>query len=52
MVEVTDPRLGETILDPASGTGGFLVESFQASAKTGKDGGRPEGSSGAITLWL
>src|SRR5688572_2790336 len=28
MVAVTDPRLGETVLDPASGTGGFLVESF------------------------
>jgi type I restriction enzyme M protein len=28
MVEVTDPRLGEMILDPACGTGGFLVESF------------------------
>ena len=28
MVEVTDPRLGETILDPACGTGGFLVETF------------------------
>jgi type I restriction enzyme M protein len=28
MVEVMDPRLGETILDPASGTGGFLVEAF------------------------
>ncbi|MFH0982914.1 MAG: N-6 DNA methylase, partial [Planctomycetota bacterium] len=28
MVEVTDPRLGEVILDPACGTGGFLVESF------------------------
>ena len=28
MVEVTDPRLGETVLDPACGTGGFLVESF------------------------
>ena len=26
MVEVTDPKLGETILDPACGTGGFLVE--------------------------
>ena len=24
MVAVTDPRLGETVLDPASGTGGFL----------------------------
>ncbi len=28
MVEVTDSRLGETVLDPASGTGGFLVEAF------------------------
>ncbi len=28
MVEVTDPRLGETILDPACGTGGFLAETF------------------------
>src|ERR1700681_2533165 len=28
MVEVTHPRLGETILDPACGTGGFLVEAF------------------------
>jgi type I restriction enzyme M protein len=28
MVKVTDPRLGETVLDPASGTGGFLVEAY------------------------
>ncbi|MCC7313092.1 MAG: SAM-dependent DNA methyltransferase, partial [Sulfuritalea sp.] len=28
MVEVTDPRLGETVLDPAAGTGGFLVEAY------------------------
>jgi len=28
MVQVIDPRLGETVLDPASGTGGFLVEAF------------------------
>ncbi|MFN8483304.1 MAG: class I SAM-dependent DNA methyltransferase [Anaerolineae bacterium] len=28
MVEVTDPRLGEAVLDPACGTGGFLVEAF------------------------
>ena len=28
MVRVTDPRLGETVLDPACGTGGFLVEVF------------------------
>ncbi|GHU09909.1 hypothetical protein FACS1894185_0010 [Betaproteobacteria bacterium] len=29
MVAVTDPQLGETVLDPASGTGGFLVEAYQ-----------------------
>ena len=29
MVEVTAPRLGETVLDPACGTGGFLVEAFE-----------------------
>jgi type I restriction enzyme M protein len=28
MVEVVNPQLGETILDPAAGTGGFLVEAF------------------------
>jgi type I restriction enzyme M protein len=29
MVEVVNPRLGETVLDPACGTGGFLVETYQ-----------------------
>mgnify|MGYP000857688207 FL=1 len=33
MVEVTDPRLGETVLDPASGTGGFLVETYKHLGK-------------------
>jgi len=33
MVEVTDPRLGEVVLDPASGTGGFLVEAFSHLGK-------------------
>jgi type I restriction enzyme M protein len=28
MVDVLDPKLGETILDPACGTGGFLVETY------------------------
>ncbi len=28
MVKVTDPKLGETVLDPAAGTGGFLLEAF------------------------
>lgn len=33
MVAVTDPRLGETVLDPASGTGGFLVEAYSHLAR-------------------
>lgn len=28
MVEVMNPQLGETVLDPACGTGGFLVETY------------------------
>lgn len=28
MVELINPQLGETVLDPACGTGGFLVESY------------------------
>jgi type I restriction enzyme M protein len=33
MVTVTDPCLGETVLDPASGTGGFLVEAYNHLSK-------------------
>ena len=29
MVRVTEPTLGEVVLDPACGTGGFLVETYQ-----------------------
>ena len=29
MVQVMEPKLGETILDPACGTGGFLVEAYE-----------------------
>lgn len=40
IVEQVDPRLGETILDPACGTGGFLVcaiEHLRKQAKTEAD---------------
>jgi type I restriction enzyme M protein len=29
MVRMTDPQLGELVLDPACGTGGFLTESYE-----------------------
>ncbi|MEZ4942586.1 MAG: class I SAM-dependent DNA methyltransferase [Saprospiraceae bacterium] len=29
MVQMLDPQLGESVLDPAAGTGGFLVETFE-----------------------
>ena len=29
MVQVLNPQLGETLLDPACGTGGFLLEAFE-----------------------
>lgn len=40
MVEVIHPQLGETILDPACGTGGFLAETYnhlEKQCKTVKD---------------
>ena len=39
MVEVIDPKLGEVILDPACGTGEFLVESFKHLEKQSQTGG-------------
>lgn len=33
MVDVLNPQLGETVLDPACGTGGFLVETFSHLSK-------------------
>ena len=52
MVEVTDPRLGETVLDPAAGTGGFLVEAFNHSEQAGEDGRTPETAAGGVDLRL
>lgn len=34
MVEILDPKPGETILDPACGTGGFLAETFLYQQRT------------------
>jgi type I restriction enzyme M protein len=36
IVEQVDPRLGETILDPACGTGGFLVNAIEHLRKQAK----------------
>jgi len=37
MVEVVNPRLGEVVLDPACGTGGFLVEAYTHMEKQWQD---------------
>ena len=36
MVEMLNPQIGETVLDPACGTAGFLVESFEHLKKQAK----------------
>ena len=37
MTELTDPRLGEVVLDPACGTGGFLVDAIEHLRRAGID---------------
>ena len=37
IVDVVDPRIGETVADPACGTGGFLLASFQHMDKQSND---------------
>jgi type I restriction enzyme M protein len=36
MVAAVNPQLGETVLDPAAGTGGFLVETFEHLSRQAK----------------
>ena len=45
--QVTNPRLGETVLDPACGTGGFLVEAFTHLERAGRDGREAPHAAGA-----
>jgi type I restriction enzyme M protein len=40
IVAVTEPKLGETICDPAVGTAGFLCEAFEYLRSTGSRTGR------------
>ncbi|MFZ5674836.1 MAG: N-6 DNA methylase [Pseudomonadota bacterium] len=42
MVEVINPQLGETVLDPACGTGGFLTEAYEHMAKQANTVGKRE----------
>ena len=37
MTELTDPKLGEVVLDPACGTGGFLVDTIEHLRRAGID---------------
>ena len=45
-----DPRLGETVLDPACGTGGFLRRVLRASQAAGRHRGEAAHSAGAVDL--
>ncbi len=40
MVDMLDPQIGEIVLDPAAGTGGFLVETFEHLKKQVKTVGQ------------
>lgn len=42
VVELTDPRPGETILDPVCGTGGFLVDAVEHLRSRREEGGIDE----------
>lgn len=35
MVEIVDPKVGQTIMDPACGTGGFLIAAYQHMVAAG-----------------
>ena len=51
MVDIINPQLGETILDPACGTGGFLastIEHLKKQLKTSKDNEVLQGSINGI----
>ncbi len=39
MVAVNDPRLGESVLDPACGTGGFLAKAVNLASAIARDAG-------------
>jgi type I restriction enzyme M protein len=42
MVEIAQPRIGDKILDPACGSGGFLIRSFQVISDQIEKTGDPE----------
>ena len=53
MVEVTDPKKDETILDPACGTAGFLISSYKHILKSNtKDGKIGAGLTPDERTWL
>ena len=48
VVQQVDPRLGEIVLDPACGTGGFLVEALEHLAAARRDASSSGASSRPI----
>ena len=51
IVAVINPRLGETVLDPAAGTGGFLGRSIRAPPEAVQEGGRLQPSAERHSPW-
>ena len=46
MVQVIDPKIGETVYDPGCGTGGFLAQSYEHM--TGQNNGQHQVSATSL----
>ena len=56
IVDLVDPKIGETVYDPAAGTAGFLVAAYEHirlanSSANGRDRGRTGGQNVRAWLW-
>lgn len=52
MVDVTNPQIGETVCDPACGTGGFLLAAYDHMKPQSTDRGETGFSEKQRTAWL